>query len=200
MKMNNKRNNGITLIALIITIIVLLILAGITVAQLSGNGLFENAKLAKEKYKNSKQDEDNGIYKYNNKIEEYLNNGRDYEAEISELTQEINSLKTTVNYNLSQILEISSDVQSVTGYIKRNANVVDINLMVTYGSAVTANSFSTFATLKDSSLKPTNNDVWGNSQAGTSVGNFNVTTSGILKLRNAISTTVYLVNATYVVE
>ena len=50
MKILNKKNKGITLVALVITIIILLILAGISIAQLTGNGLFENAKLAKEKY------------------------------------------------------------------------------------------------------------------------------------------------------
>ena len=59
---------GITLIALIITIIVLLILAGITVAQLRGNNLFENAKLAKEKYKQSKEQEDEIIRDYEDAI------------------------------------------------------------------------------------------------------------------------------------
>ncbi len=40
-----KNNKGITLIALIVTIIVLLILAGITVALLTGdNGLIKNAR------------------------------------------------------------------------------------------------------------------------------------------------------------
>ena len=44
-----KQNKGITLIALIITIIVLLILAGVTIAALSGpNGILSNANKAKE--------------------------------------------------------------------------------------------------------------------------------------------------------
>ena len=44
-----KPNNGITLIALVITIIVLLILAGVTIAALSGpNGILSNANKAKE--------------------------------------------------------------------------------------------------------------------------------------------------------
>ena len=43
-----KNNKGITLIALVITIIVLLILAGITIAMLTGeNGLLTNANKAK---------------------------------------------------------------------------------------------------------------------------------------------------------
>ena len=46
---SKNKNAGITLIALVITIIVLLILAGVTIASLTGeNGLLERAKKAKE--------------------------------------------------------------------------------------------------------------------------------------------------------
>ena len=46
--MKNKKETGITLIALTITIIVLLILAGITIAAISGdNGILQNAAKAK---------------------------------------------------------------------------------------------------------------------------------------------------------
>lgn len=45
-----KKNNGITLIALVITIIVLLILAGVSIAMLGGtNGILGKASEAKEK-------------------------------------------------------------------------------------------------------------------------------------------------------
>ena len=44
-----KNNNGITLIALVVTIIVLLILAGVSIAMLTGqNGILTNAKTAQE--------------------------------------------------------------------------------------------------------------------------------------------------------
>ena len=49
MKENLKRKRGITLIALVITIVILLILAGITIASLNGNnGLFARAKQARQ--------------------------------------------------------------------------------------------------------------------------------------------------------
>ena len=49
-KLTNNTNNGITLIALVITIIVLLILAGVSIATLTGdNGLLAKAQEAKEK-------------------------------------------------------------------------------------------------------------------------------------------------------
>lgn len=49
-KFNNKKQTGITLIALVITIIVLLILAGVSIATLTGeNGILNRASTAKEK-------------------------------------------------------------------------------------------------------------------------------------------------------
>lgn len=49
MKSNLRQNKAITLIALVITIIVLLILAGVTITSLTGeNGLLERAKNARD--------------------------------------------------------------------------------------------------------------------------------------------------------
>ena len=44
-----KRQNGITLVALVITIIILLILATISIQSLTNTGLFAKAQEAKEK-------------------------------------------------------------------------------------------------------------------------------------------------------
>ena len=41
-----KSTKGITLISLVVTIVVLLILAGVTIQQLTGNGLFSKAQQA----------------------------------------------------------------------------------------------------------------------------------------------------------
>ena len=43
-----RKNRGITLIALIITIIILLILAGIAISQLTGNSILNKSKYAKD--------------------------------------------------------------------------------------------------------------------------------------------------------
>ena len=56
-KCTNKRANGITLIALIVTIIVLLILAMTTVSLVLRNNLIEKAKIAKNEYETSAQNE-----------------------------------------------------------------------------------------------------------------------------------------------
>ena len=53
-----NRNAGITLIALVITIIILLILAGVTIAAISGdNGILQNAARAKEETEQAEKDE-----------------------------------------------------------------------------------------------------------------------------------------------
>jgi len=60
-----KQNKGITLVALVITIIVLLILAGVSINALGDNGgVIKNAKDAKDKYEKGKQEEEKLISKW----------------------------------------------------------------------------------------------------------------------------------------
>ena len=57
--MMNRRNHGITLIALVITIIVLLILAGVTIASITGeNGILSKATQASQKTTQEKEREE----------------------------------------------------------------------------------------------------------------------------------------------
>ena len=57
-KLNINKNKGITLIALVITIIVLLILAGVSIAMLTGeNGILNQAKKAKEETEIASEEE-----------------------------------------------------------------------------------------------------------------------------------------------
>ncbi|MEI3356065.1 MAG: hypothetical protein V8R81_03165 [Clostridia bacterium] len=72
--MNQKENTkGITLVALVITIIILLILAGVSIAMLTGNnGILTQAKLAKENTVLAKQDEENKLANNNEYINEQL--------------------------------------------------------------------------------------------------------------------------------
>ncbi len=58
MKVKKIQEKGITLIALVVTIIILLILVGVTISQITGeNGLIKRAKEAVEKYKNAEEEE-----------------------------------------------------------------------------------------------------------------------------------------------
>lgn len=68
-----KANGGITLVALIITIIVLLILAGVSISMLLGeNGLINKSQNAVNTYKNSVTAENDTMAAWENKINELI--------------------------------------------------------------------------------------------------------------------------------
>ena len=96
-----KRKNGITLVALIVTIVILLILAGITIIQLNNSGLLKNTKIAKEKYANSQNDENATIDDYSNQIGNYevAGNGRDT---VTISKEEYEKLKNANNYSTEE--------------------------------------------------------------------------------------------------
>ena len=61
---NKNRDKGITLVALVITIIILLILAGITISSLTNTGIFGRAKEAKEKTQQAQRNEQEILSQY----------------------------------------------------------------------------------------------------------------------------------------
>lgn len=68
-----KKKNGITLIALIITIIVLLILAGVTINMVLGdNGLINKSKNAVGSYKNEQTKENTTLAEFENELDKYM--------------------------------------------------------------------------------------------------------------------------------
>ena len=93
-----KDMKGITLIALVITIIVLLILAGVTIATLTGNnGILAQATKAKGETENATKEEEQILEDYENKLNEYdpdrkslkivINSGEDKEMDITYTSQ-----------------------------------------------------------------------------------------------------------------
>ena len=64
----NSQNRGITLIALIITLIVLLILSGIAIVQLTGSGILEKAKLSKVNISDAQEQENSILNEYEGEI------------------------------------------------------------------------------------------------------------------------------------
>ena len=68
-----KKNKGITLIALVVTIIVLLILAGISIVMLTGqNGILNRANEAKEKTGVAQKEENEKLQGYEDTINQYV--------------------------------------------------------------------------------------------------------------------------------
>ena len=66
--MNIRNKRGITLVALVITIIILLILAGISIQALKQTNLFDKTKQAKNAMENSQNKENTILGDYENKI------------------------------------------------------------------------------------------------------------------------------------
>ena len=74
----NKGEKGITLIALIVTIIVLLILAGVSIAMLTGeNGILTQAQNAKNKTEEAATNEAKILNEYEDKLDEYTKTDKD---------------------------------------------------------------------------------------------------------------------------
>lgn len=66
------KNKGITIIALIVTIIVLLVLASVSIAMITGeNGILSKAKLSKENSNQAEVEEQNRLGQYNESIDKY---------------------------------------------------------------------------------------------------------------------------------
>ena len=77
--MKTKENKGVTLIALAVTIIVMLILAGVTVSTLTGNsGITEKAQTAKKMSKVSSEKEAIQLALSLAKMEKYLDENNEY--------------------------------------------------------------------------------------------------------------------------
>lgn len=110
-----KQSKGITLVALVIIIIILLILAGISIATLTGSGLFEKARLAEQKSK-EKQEEEDGILKdYENKINEYISSSRTEPSSGYSATKlwEVDETATDVNNGIQTgVITLSDSIQN----------------------------------------------------------------------------------------
>ena len=99
-----KRENGITLIALVITIIVLIILAGISISLILGdNGIVEKAKQAKEQTEQAKLNEEKGL----NEAVKYVENMESENGENLDLTP------TTKNLKVGEYIKYDTGVNSV---------------------------------------------------------------------------------------
>ena len=92
------REKGITLIALVVTIIILLILVGVTISQITGeNGLIRKAKEAVEKYKNASEEEQIQLGKINQYVSDFeIIGGNEGEGKASVSVKE-NGLEVTGN-------------------------------------------------------------------------------------------------------
>ena len=72
-----RKNSAITLIAMVITIIILLILAGVGIQALTNTGLFDKTNQAKQKSKDATINEETKIGEYSNYVANYIDSSRE---------------------------------------------------------------------------------------------------------------------------
>lgn len=114
------RDKGITLIALVVTIIILLILAGITLSSINSNsGIFQKSKQASEAYGNASQEERNTLNTYADKLRNRTN---------SENTQKPSDTETA-NDSLELSFEITSSPKNGNTYAE--GETISLNLIIT---------------------------------------------------------------------
>ena len=69
---NKNKDRGITLVALVITIIILLILATISIQSLTNTGLFKNAQKAKDETQNAAENQEKTLNEYEDELNKYI--------------------------------------------------------------------------------------------------------------------------------
>ena len=74
-KEQSYKQKGITLVALVITVVIMLILAGVAIAAVvDGDGLFSKTREVTEAYENAVEDEGNMLQSMMNQIDKYIEN------------------------------------------------------------------------------------------------------------------------------
>ena len=149
--MLKNKNKGITLIALVITIIILFILAGISISALSNQGLFGKAQEAKNKTAKAQENEMATLDEYAGVLNEYT---------AGKVTDNINKvLSTTDNTILKDENEnkivVPAGFKIVSNADTNNATTVDKGIVVEDATG-TATNGSQFVWIPVGTIKKAN--------------------------------------------
>ena len=114
-----KKEKGITLVALVITGVIMLILAGVAIATVvNGDGLFNRVRESVRVYENATQEEQDKIQSMINEIDGYLNNSQNN----SQGSATDGSFDSTVGLNTPDTSALPTDT---TKYVTWNYNETD---------------------------------------------------------------------------
>ena len=159
-----KNEVGITLVALIVTIIILLILAGISIQGLTQTGLFEKANQSKRTTENSQEEENIILGSY------------EYKQELEEVTRELNKKNETLEIlenKINEIVDSSTRENNSAQQQPNRQNTMSgeehfigeyyFNGKPIYEKTIYINSLSNKAGMKDYNHKISNVDeIWFN--------------------------------------
>ena len=134
--MKNKEE-GITLVALVITIIILLILATISIQSLTNTGLFKNAKKAKDETQNAAENQAKTLNEYEGELNKYISGTPTTPPapQVKKVADNIGSvLSTTDNTELQDAYEnkivVPAGFKIVSNSDTNNATTVDKGIVI----------------------------------------------------------------------
>ena len=130
---NKNKDRGITLVALVITIIILLILATISIQSLTNTGLFQKANEAKEKTKNATENQAKTLNEYEDELNKYISG--DIKTPVKKVADNIGSvLSTTENTELEDAygnkIVVPAGFKIVSNSDTSNATTVDKGIVI----------------------------------------------------------------------
>lgn len=177
--------SGITLVSLVITIIILLILAGISISVLTQTGLFEKAKLAEQQSKEAEQNQTITLGKYENQIQEHLSSTRSNEETYTILfddSLEANETKNLTddisNYKKLQIRYKWHDNSEYTGFLNTFLDYDFKNTTNKKMLSINQNSDNTYYYICKYIYFPTNNSICCHSSYTSGYPNISMTIFG----------------------
>ena len=130
---NKNKDRGITLVALVITIIILLILATISIQSLTNTGLFQKAQEAKEKTQNAEENQAKTLNEYEDELNKYISG--DVKKTVKKVSDNIGSvLSTTDNTELEDAygnkIVVPAGFKIVSDSTTSNAQTVDKGIVI----------------------------------------------------------------------
>ncbi len=202
-----KKEKGITLIALVITIVILLILAGITIQALTNQGLFEKADEAKKKTENAQVEEEETLADYENTIGEYVSGTREtITITEEELQKRINSAvekATEIEEIPITLTDTGEKLLSVNIFsIKKSGNIYTGYFSANFKTKISKNTYTIIGYI-DPKYVPFNKNIVTIGNIGFSDSNieFAIYTNGEIGIRPHIELGVgnwFSVNFSYI--
>jgi len=130
---NKNKDRGITLVALVITIIILLILATISIQSLTNTGLFQKAQEAKEKTQNAEENQAKTLNEYEDELNKYISDTVEERKDpIKEVANKV--LSTTDNTELQDAygnkIVVPAGFKIVSDSTTSNATTVDKGIVI----------------------------------------------------------------------
>lgn len=181
-KCKNEKEKAITLVALIVTIIILLILAGITIATLTNTGLLNKSKQAEQKSKDAQELENGTLSEYEEAIlsaSRDTNVTNDLDIEITSIIDASVNEKIDVKQNFENAVYVYILNNKISAYTDKNSYTAenlnanekyDLVVIVVEGNGNIHKGTKSFTTRKE------NIDVYGEIQnSGKSLEEYGIT-------------------------